>query len=209
MYKFYFGTLSGRDALPSELLESMFRMRYEVFHERLNWEVKVALGQERDEYDDPHSVYVLGVREHDGAVFASWRVRPTSVPYMLRDTFPVLLGSKEAPASDLAWEVSRFAVRRGVENDDGVMCGFNYFTRQLFAHTVKWAFERGIHRGIWVTTLAVERMARRLGYSLNRWSDPVSLGITHGVVQEILIDDNSVALAFRELGLEHLTRDAA
>lgn len=209
MYKFHVGKLWGADALPQEILDGMFRMRFEVFHERLNWEVQVAEGMERDEYDDPDTVYVVGVRESDGCVFASWRVRSTRRRYMLRDTFPVLLGEKEAPDDELVWEVSRFAVRRGTTVEDGAYCGFNELTRKLFAHTLKWAIEKGITRGIWVTTLSVERMARRLGYTLLRWSEPVKVGIAHAVVQEIIVDDTAVTMAYEELGLGHLLKVAA
>lgn len=209
MYQFHVGTLRGANALPPDLLEGMFRMRYEVFHERLNWEVKVAQGREQDEYDDEATVYVIGVRESDRCVFASWRVRPTLQPYMLRDTFPVLLGDKEAPCDQQVWEVSRFAVRRGTTVEDGAFCGFNDLTRKLFAHTLKWAIENGITKGVWVTTLSVERMARRLGYTLRRWSEPVKIGSTHAVVQEIIVDKTAVRLAYTELGLEHLLKAAA
>lgn len=209
MYTFHIGRLWGPDALPPAMLESMFRMRYEVFHERLNWEVRVAKGMEWDEFDDRDTLYVIGVRESDGCVFASWRLRSTHRRYMLRDTFPALLGNKKAPDDELVWEVSRFAVRRGATLEGGAYCGFNDLTRKLFAHTLRWAFERGITRGMWVTTLSVERMARRLGYTLARWSEPVKIGTTHAVVQEIVIEKTAIERAYEELSLRHLLKVAA
>lgn len=107
MHSFHAGTLAGPDALPVEIIDRMFRLRFQVFHERLNWEVKVEEGREKDEFDDDQSIYIVGVDDQTASVDAAWRLRPTSVPYMLKDTFPMLLQGRPAPCLPRVWEVSR------------------------------------------------------------------------------------------------------
>lgn len=200
MVEFTVGSLYGSDALRPELVEGMFRLRYEVFHERLNWEVRTQNGIEVDEYDDRDAVYVVGFDQESKRVKASWRLRSTTRPYMLRDTFPQLLEDREAPATPSCWEVSRFAVDHRATGGEAGMMRFKSLTQTLFARSIQFGVERGIRQGIWVTTLGVERMARRLGYSLARRGTPQIVGCTTAVVQEIRIDDTSVALAESQLG---------
>ena len=91
-------------------LEAMFRLRYEVFHEKLGWEVQVTNGMERDHFDDlPDVTYIMGKGE-GGTVDACWRLLPSTGPYMLKDTFPELLHGQPAPQAADVWELSRFAV---------------------------------------------------------------------------------------------------
>jgi acyl homoserine lactone synthase len=70
-------------ATPVSLLEGMFRLRFEVFHEKLGWEVSTTSdGFERDEYDNLERVaYVLATGE-SGQVDGCWRLLPTTGPYM-------------------------------------------------------------------------------------------------------------------------------
>ena len=65
----------------SHLIEKMFRLRARVFHERLNWDVKVTDGKERDRYDDEQPVHIIycgesGAREVKGSL----RLLPTTGP---------------------------------------------------------------------------------------------------------------------------------
>ncbi len=47
-------------------------------------------------------------------MLGSWRLLPTTGPYMLRDVFPQLLHGVAAPAAADTWEISRFAVSKRV-----------------------------------------------------------------------------------------------
>lgn len=210
MCEFIVGPLCGRGAVPEDLVEGMFRLRYEVFHERLNWEVRTQDGIEIDEYDDPDTTYVLGYEPIRRRVQASWRLRPTTRPYMLRDTFPQLLDGEEAPSNPLCWEVSRFALDH--RDSDGAADGmlrFKSLTQSLFARSIEFGISQGIQKGIWVTTPGVERMARRLGYSLQRRGRPMQMGRAVAVVQEINLDLTSIQLAEQQLGYSFTTLQEA
>ena len=89
-----------------QTMRRMFRFRHRVFHERLGWEVESRNGLEMDRFDALDPVYMVSEnirKEIDG----SWRLLPTTGPYMLKDTFPQLLRGEAAPRDPAVWEISR------------------------------------------------------------------------------------------------------
>src|SRR5215469_5126406 len=122
--------VAGRQASQ---LDGMFRLRHEVFKERLDWEVGTSAGKERDMFDDLDPVYI--VCEHQGEVLGSWRLLPTTGPYMLKDVFPELLYGRQAPQAPDVWEISRFAVSKRVVGNDSlgtIKTVTNLLLEQLF-----------------------------------------------------------------------------
>lgn len=198
MHKFFVGTLSD-GGISSDLATAMFRQRHEVFHERLGWDVKSRGGLEIDEFDNDDSVYVIAKNLNNQQVEASWRLRPTSKSYMLKDTFPCLLHGKAAPQSADVWEVSRFAVVNTPYSDSDAACNFGELTQDLVANTVQLALQRGIKRYVWVTSVGVERLALKLGYRPVRIGPPVRLGRVLSVAAELPIDENTMSIAGNRL----------
>lgn len=207
MHRFHIGRISGPNALPQQLIEGMYALRCQVFHEKLSWDVKVTNGLEYDEFDDADTVYVIGVNSYTGRVEASWRLRQSTTTYMLKDTFGQLL-DRPAPNQPSIWEVSRFAVINTPYAESGAG-SFSELTRDLVAHTVIHGVENGITNFVWLTSLGVERMARRLGYSLDRWGHPQRVGRVNCVVNSIRVDAKSIELAQQQLGFFHTLQVAA
>jgi acyl homoserine lactone synthase len=83
--------------------EGMHRLRYEIFSQKLGWEVNAVNGMERDEFDDVPEVEYMLAKSFTGSVDACWRLLPTLGPNMLRDTFPELLHGQPAPAGADCW----------------------------------------------------------------------------------------------------------
>lgn len=200
MHDFQIGRLSGADALPAETLEQMFRLRYRIFHQRLAWDVRVQGDQEQDEFDDDDAVYIVWKHPLSGEVEGSWRIRPTTRPYMLRDTFPQLLNGDPAPQEQAVWEMSRLAVTNSPY--DGGTSRFGEVSRALIARTVLYGAETGVRDFIWVTSLAVERMTRRAGYKLGRLGRPTMIGSVHCVANVSTVNAYSIGLAQSHLGIE-------
>lgn len=95
----------------SQLIEQMYRLRAEVFADRLGWDVVVESGQERDRFDEANPLYLCAV-DPFGRLKGSLRLLPTTGPNMLRDVFHELLPDGEQVASPLIWESTRFCVTR-------------------------------------------------------------------------------------------------
>lgn len=154
--------------------EKMYRLRCQVFHERLGWDVRVRDGLEIDEFDDSDSVYVLTTDPED-AVVGSWRLRPSTRRYMLRDIFPGLLNGSPIPQHRRVWEISRFAVDTSVSSRTA---GFSLgdTARELLVDTVKFAIDHHVTQFVLVTTVAVERLIMSTGIVLQRFGPPTRIG---------------------------------
>src|SRR5208337_1478295 len=86
---------------------AMFRDRAETFSTRLNWDVVVENGYERDQFDDANPLYLVSVDPETEEYWGSLRLLPTTGPNMLRDVFPFLLSEGEYIESATIWEASR------------------------------------------------------------------------------------------------------
>jgi acyl homoserine lactone synthase len=171
MYQVIAGTLAD-NRFAQRYAEPMFRLRYRVFHERLGWQVRSENGQERDQFDDRHSHYLLLL--DDGAVAGGWRLRQTTEPYMLQDVFPQLLNGQPAPRHPNIWEISRFAI--DVSGDARSRFGLNAAAQELLKATTRYALERGIARYVMVASAAAERLYRHAGLTVHRFGAPQRIG---------------------------------
>ncbi len=169
----------------------MFELRHEVFAVRLGWDVETHDGQERDTFDDlPQAKYIIAKSEQND-VDACWRLLPTSGPYMLKDTFPQLLGDTPAPQDPAVWELSRFAVATNRVATSAA--SFGPITQNLLAESARYALANGITKYLTVTTLPVERLMRHSGLSMSRVGQPVQVGIAKAVAVQINVDDKTLA----------------
>ena len=98
-----------RDRYP-RLIDEMHKLRRNVFHDRLRWQVTVINRWEIDGYDALNPLYVVALDE-DERVIGGLRLLPTTGFNMLNDTFSELLPDGERFVSPLIWESSRFTVR--------------------------------------------------------------------------------------------------
>lgn len=152
-----------------EILDDMFRFRHQVFHDRLGWEVNSIDGREIDEFDDLNPVYMVA-RNRGGAVAGCWRLLPTTGPYMLKDTFSELLQKEPAPAADDIWELSRFAAE-SPDSGDLAQASVSPVTFVMFQAMVDYALNHGIRQYVTVTSVALERLLRRMGMPVSRFGD--------------------------------------
>lgn len=196
MHKFFIGH-AGRGQINADLTQAMFRQRHEVFHERLGWDVSSKDGLERDEFDDEKTVYVIAKDLVTQKVDASWRLRPTTSPYMLRDTFPQLLDGQKAPVESTVWEISRFAVVNTPYA--GGISRMGELSQDLLAHTVDYAAQHGICKYVWVTGVSVERLGKKLGYRPRRLGPPQQIGSVLCIAEEISIDEHVKSIATQRL----------
>ena len=196
MHKFFVGK-RGDSHITSDLLKAMFRQRHEVFYERLGWDVTSQNGMEQDEFDDQNTVYVIARNLQTREVDASWRLRSTDTPYMLKDTFPQLMGGKPLPEDSKTWEISRFAVRNNpYEGTVSQMCSLS---QDLFALTIQYAVDHSIANYIWVTSVGVERLGTKLGYRPDRLGPPLRIGKVLSVAGRIGVDNIAHQIAIQRL----------
>ena len=168
-------------------IKGMHRLRYRVFRERLHWDIPTLDEQERDEYDKCDPVFVM-VRGDEGDVVGCCRLLPTSGPDMLKNTFPVLLGTHSSPVAADIWEISRFAVDKDARSG----FGFSSLPAGMIGEVVRYALEQNIKHYVFATTVAFERMLRRMGVNCERFSEPLQIGIEKSVALWMHIDEQTI-----------------
>lgn len=181
--------------------ERMYRLRHDVFHERLRWDVTVREGLEYDRFDDADSTYMVTTTPDD-VVLGGWRLRPTTTGYMLRDVFGQLLHGQAAPADPHVWEISRFALGqapRTIGNPQGKKrsgcISLSNTARLLVADAVNFAKRHDITRYVLVTSLALERLLASSGLRLHRFGPPARIGRELAVACWVDIDAHTERIA--------------
>jgi acyl homoserine lactone synthase len=165
---------AGEAALRAPLMDSMYRLRSQVFHSRLGWDVHVENGREHDWFDliGPH--YLVAHEKGGGTrALGCCRLLPTLGPNMLRDVFPGLVDEGSIPAHETIWEVSRFAVS-GTHGEGGY--GFSQLPAAMVAEVLRFAAMQGLQSIVGVTSAPFERMLHRLGLRVERLGKPRRIG---------------------------------
>jgi N-acyl-L-homoserine lactone synthetase len=155
----------------SGIIAALASYRHQIFIERLGWELPQAQdGVERDQYDRPDTLYVVGTDE-EGRVCGCGRLLPTTQPYMLDEIFPQLMGGMPRPHTNEVWELSRFAAF--TVGEPGVTADVAWSnTCGVLAAAVKLAASHGAERLITVSPMGIERLLRRMGVHSHRVAAP-------------------------------------
>ncbi len=177
---------AGEHGLGAALLDSMYRLRCEVFHDRLRWDVRVEHGREHDWFDliGPH--YLVAHEDHATAL-GCCRLLPTLGPNMLRDIFPFLLDGAAVPAGAGVWEVSRFAISQRCAGDG---FGFGPVPASMLADMFRFADACGVDELVGVTSAPVERMLRHLGLAVERLGRLKRIGEVMSLAFSLPVKDN-------------------
>jgi acyl homoserine lactone synthase len=177
--------------LYRDKLDAMFRLRHRVFSDRLEWDVNSRGGRERDVYDLQSPIYLLATDDR-GDVQGTWRLLPTTGPYMLRDVFPELMDGAPLPSDPFVWETSRFAVEPG-ENGEDRRGNVNHLTSELFAGLVEWALLFGIREVVTVYDVRVGRLLNHIGVTPLWTSQRRRIGKTIALAGRFEISDAVLA----------------
>jgi acyl homoserine lactone synthase len=158
----------------------MYRLRYRVFKDRLDWTVQVVGDMEFDKFDAQSPDYLVQKDDETGRVVGCNRLLPTTGPNMLRDTFPVLLEGSPAPADELIWESSRFAIDTYPGAPTGKR-GISRATYIQFAGVLEFGLSKELSHIVTVTDTRFERILKMAGWPLQRLSPPKPVGVTDSV----------------------------
>ena len=182
---------AGERGLHASLLDSMYRLRSEVFHHRLGWEVRVEQGREHDWFDLIGPYYL--VAHQDGLdVLGCCRLLPTLGPNMLRDIFPFLLDDDPVPAAENIWEVSRFAISHRCSQGG---FGFSEVPISILAEMILFASRQHIVSLVGVTSAPVERMLKRMGLQIERLGKPQRIGQVMSLAFQIPVNAYNIDVA--------------
>jgi|SRR6185437_2383439 len=169
-------------------ITEMYRLRFRVFKQRLDWHVSDSGEMEKDEYDDLSPVYLIQLSENSrpaGCV----RLLPTTGPTMLRDTFSVLLHGGPMPCDPAIWETSRFALDQRAVASVGAG-GVATQTYELLVGLLEFGLANDIRQIVTVTDARMERILRRANWPLRRLGEPVQIGDTRALAGMVEISED-------------------
>lgn len=171
------------------LLKQMYRLRADVFGGRLEWDVTVTDGGERDQYDDLNPTYILAVSVGNKVVGCA-RLLPAVGPTMLELTFPQLLSDGSLNANSAMIESSRFCVDTTLPVGRGGG-QLHLATLTMFAGIIEWSMTNGYDRIVTATDLRFERILNRAGWPMARLGEPVAIGNTVAIAVTLPADQES------------------
>ena len=178
-----------RNKVPASLLRAMYRLRYEVFSQRLKWEVQDFGELEIDEFDYRNPEYIIA-KDHIEDVVGCWRLIPTTEKYMLEEVFKFLLGDTPLPKDENIWELSRFAVVDNRGNDHKLSLASVLMIREI----IDFALKNNITSYLAVTSVGVERLMKSVGIPMQRigMKEAVYIGNVKSVLCSIPINQQFI-----------------
>jgi acyl homoserine lactone synthase len=145
-----------------ELMDEMHRLRKQVFHDRLKWDVSVKDDWEIDSFDDEDPLYVLSV-DSECRLQGSLRLLPTTGPNMLRDVFGQITKNFGAVSNPMVWESSRFCIRMPGGSDQRESHHISKSTVELIAGMGEVGLLAGIDHIVTVYDAFLRRIIRQTG----------------------------------------------
>ena len=171
-----------------------------MFKERMRWDVSGTNGEERDRYDQLNPTYILAFGDGE-RLLGSWRLLPTTGPFMLRDEFAALLEGGQPPSRPGLWEGSRFAVESGGKRDAS-LAALSPVTSELFCGLIEYCLERGIDEVVTVYDVRIARLLPRIGCAPKRTTGVVTIGKTRALAGWFDISDAVLATVRDAGGIE-------
>ena len=158
-----------------ELMDAMHRLRKQVFHDRLKWNVSVEGEWEIDNFDQEDPLYILSI-DRDGQLQGSLRLLPTAGPNMLRDVFGKITEKIGAVANPMVWESSRFCIRlpNGKDQRDSQL--ISKATVELIAGMGEVGLLAGIDHIVTVYDAFLRRIIRQTGCREDLIGEPARFG---------------------------------
>lgn len=182
--------------LSQPLYDSLARYRYDVFVQRLGWELDTLPGYEQDQFDHPDTVHIVA-RNGDDEVVGCGRLLPTTGPYLLESVFPQLFNGLQVPRSTRVWELSRFAAMgANLRRQD-------YMAERILLQSLRFCAANGVSHLLAVSTPPVERLLLRAGVECQRLGPPEIIDGQAILAFVIAVTDVSIA------ALEHFELAAA
>jgi N-acyl-L-homoserine lactone synthetase len=156
----------------ADVLRAFSALRYEVFIEKLGWNLPCREpGFEEDQFDDDGAVYLI-VTDDDGDVVGGARLLDTARRSLLAEIFPYLVDGV-LPADPKIFEVTRFTAPTSRKPNGGSYCAELLWGLQAYG---LWA---GLSHLVSVSYLSLQPILRRAGYRFSHLGPVKEMDGTH------------------------------
>lgn len=150
-----------------ELMKSMFRLRKQVFVDKLKWPVAVTDDMEIDQFDTIDATHIVRI-DSSGEVDACTRLMRTDGPYLLGDVFPQMVQDCEVHRDPDVWEITRFC-SLGEEVPKNIV-------GQLVAAMLEFGITQNAKSFVSLSDIRIEPILRRSGWMPSRLGEPLFTG---------------------------------
>jgi acyl homoserine lactone synthase len=163
------------------LMQAVFRLRKQVFHDRLGWSVSISGDEEHDSYDAAGATYLVWCSDNKATLYGTLRLIPTTRPTLLHDVFHATHGRNPALIDPVVWEGTRMCIdEAAIARDFPDMApgdGFNL----LFVALCEVGLALGIRRVVSNFEACMSRIYRRAGlvYELHGRADGYGAKTVH------------------------------
>lgn len=159
-----------------------FRLRHDIFIDRLKWDLPHYEGMEFDEFDCPATEYVLCLNDSNRVVGVS-RLLPTTCTYMIEKHFSDEYGGT-LPKTEKVWEASRFGISRSLNSAERE-AAIDAITKRIY----QFGQQRGVDEIMLLMPLFIyERILIPRGYHLQVEGKPWRCGKLSIAVARVKIE---------------------
>lgn len=142
-------------------IEEYFKIRKQVFHDLLGWDVVVHGDMEYDLYDHMPCYYLLSLAP-DGTVQGGLRHMPMTGPTLTWERFSDMISDPSELFAHGVWETTRFALRPAGKHVR-ITSGINRVALELCCEALRFGLSRGARRHVAVCEERVVQLTRLFG----------------------------------------------
>lgn len=161
----------------SDLIE-MHQMRFEVFCQKMKWNLPSINGLEIDQFDHNCAYYLLYRPSESQPIHSSIRIIPTTSPNLTTDIFGNMIKQKKYVKSiPSRWEISRFAINPSFDakkHYSEIRIG----TSMISLGLLEFGLGKNISEYITISMPHIERVLRMLGWPLHRIGEETTVDNT-------------------------------
>ena len=163
----FFSLVNESNKKSTSLIDSIFKLRKNVFSDKLKWDLPVHGDIEFDEYDKLNPIYVVWTDKTKTILYGSVRLLPTSGPTLLHDVFGATHGHNPELKDPRIWEGTRLCLDvEKIAQHFPQLTPDKAFSKMLLA-LCECALDAGIQRLVSNFEPCLRRVYLRAGVELN------------------------------------------
>lgn len=154
--------LSHHNDLHSGIAGELYSLRKKTFHERLEWKVECSGRDEKDQFDNANTTYLLGISE--GLLLCGARFIDTRNPTMISEIFHEYFTDLVLPTDIPCCEISRLFLDKE-RRDEGQLRGIPA-SKALFLAMIMYCLNKGYQGMYAIASRGMYAIFRQAGWNV-------------------------------------------
>lgn len=168
-----------------DVLPGLLRLRHRIFVQGQGYGVPTHQGMEWDQFDTPATVYLCW-RNEIGQPQGCLRLLPTTLPYMIEQLWPELMGDGQLPKEESIWEWTRLGIDHDLPNALRMR-----ILGKLLCSGIEFGLQKGISSFLFVTPKrSALNLYKRLGIEPQILGKEKAVGLFTVVAGRIPVEES-------------------